>query len=183
MPSHLPSNPALLHPVHELGVARVGDNLLLLKPLLLLRDHRLGDRLGSGGGGHHGSCLSRGARSGAVKKLLDIVLQAASRQNSSDCVGRTFLTLMQKKLKIFIVLVIFWPPQYTSMQKFNHPMQYYLLSFGRAQGNGNVSLVGTSKIFARTPLSWLIFARTSIFVAVSFLQRTSLPLTEKTERE
>lgn len=47
MTSQLPSNPALLHTVHELGVAGVGDDLLLLEPLLLLRDHSLRDRLGA----------------------------------------------------------------------------------------------------------------------------------------
>ena len=46
MTSQLPSNPTLLHSVHELGVAGVGDDLLLLKPLLLLRDHSLRDRFG-----------------------------------------------------------------------------------------------------------------------------------------
>ena len=151
MPSHLPPNPALLHPVHELGVARVGDNLLLLKPLLLLRDYRLGDRLGSGGGGRHRSCLSRGAGSGTVKKLLDIVLQAASRQNSSDCVGRTFLTLMQKKLKIFIVLVIFWPPQYTSMQKFNHPMLTTCLVLAGLRVMGTSLLLGLPRFLPGLP--------------------------------
>ena len=55
--SQLPSNPALLHPVHELGVARIGDDLLLLKPLLLLCDHRLGDGLGPRGGGGYCSHL------------------------------------------------------------------------------------------------------------------------------
>ena len=56
MTSQLPSNSALIHPVHELCVAGVGDDLLLLEPLLLLRDHRLGDGLGPRGGGLLGHC-------------------------------------------------------------------------------------------------------------------------------
>jgi len=79
-----------------------------------------------------------------MEKLLNIVLKAASGQNSSDCVRRTFLTL---------------------------------LGFGWAQGDGNVSFVWASKIFAWTPMSSLLAGAVSIFVAVSLFQRASLSLT------
>ena len=117
-----------------------------------------------------------------MKKLLYIVLQTASRQNSSDCIRRTLLSLN----KMF-VMVTFWailsydiyktPP----CKKFNSPVlpsSTYLLRFGWAQGDRHISLVGTSNVskFAWTPwlLSWA-----SVFVAVSLLQRTSLSLAEE----
>ena len=115
-----------------------------------------------------------------MEKLLHIVLKAASRQNSSDCVGRTFLTL-QKHIVIFGAIPRHLPYKTSQGIIISTFTSSYLLGFGWAQGDGNVSFVWASKIFAWTPMSCLILARTvSIFVAVSLFQRASLSLAEET---
>ena len=90
--NHIAANFTLLHPFHEFSIARIRDDLLFLKPLLLLRDHRLGDGLGARGGRRDRRGLGCAWRA-SVKQLLHVVLEAAARQNSSDCVGWAFLAL------------------------------------------------------------------------------------------
>ena len=114
-----------------------------------------------------------------MQKLLHIVLKAASGQNSSDCVGRTFLTL-QKHIVIFGAIPRHLPYKTSQGINISTFTFSYLLGFGWAQGDGNVSFLWASKIFAWTPMSRLIAGAVSIFVAVSLFQRASLSLAEET---
>ena len=90
--NHIAANFTFLYPFHEFSIARIRDDLLFLKPLLLLRDHCLSDGLRPRGGRRDRRGLGCAWRA-PVKQLLHVVLEAAARQNSSDCVGWALLAL------------------------------------------------------------------------------------------